>query len=80
MDSRGGYISKILYVETKESGPLGGYAWARPLLDPPMASVRIPLLLTLLTYTVYIPSGYEGCPEGEPDENAYIQCTPLLIG
>ena len=24
MDSRGGYISKILYVKTKESGPLGG--------------------------------------------------------
>ena len=24
MDSRGGYDSKILYVKTKESGPLGG--------------------------------------------------------
>ena len=24
VDSRGSYISKILYVETKESGPLGG--------------------------------------------------------
>ena len=24
VDSRGGYISKILYVEMKESGPLGG--------------------------------------------------------
>ena len=24
MDSRGGYVSKILYVKTKESGPLGG--------------------------------------------------------
>ena len=24
MDSRGGCVSKILYVETKESGPLGG--------------------------------------------------------
>ena len=23
VDSRGGYISKILYVETKESGPVG---------------------------------------------------------
>ena len=29
------YISKILYVETKESGPLGGVRRARPL-DPPM--------------------------------------------
>ena len=35
-DSRGGYISKILYVKTKESGPLGGEGvhWAGPL-DPP---------------------------------------------
>ena len=24
VDFRGGYVSKILYVETKESGPLGG--------------------------------------------------------
>ena len=24
VDSRGGYISKILYVKMKESGPLGG--------------------------------------------------------
>ena len=24
VDSRGGYISKILYVKTKESGALGG--------------------------------------------------------
>ena len=24
MDSRGGYVSKILCVKTKESGPLGG--------------------------------------------------------
>ena len=26
VDSRGGYISKILYVKMKESGPLGGRA------------------------------------------------------
>ena len=32
VDSRGGYFSKILYVEMKESGPLGGgVRWARPL-------------------------------------------------
>ena len=24
LDSRGNYVSKILYVEMKESGPLGG--------------------------------------------------------
>ena len=30
VDSWGGYVSKILYVETKESGPLGGgRAWPR---------------------------------------------------
>ena len=33
MDSRGGYVSKILYVKTKESGPLGGGACAG---HPPM--------------------------------------------
>ena len=35
MDSRGGYISNILYVKTKEFGPLGGVLRARPL-DAPM--------------------------------------------
>ena len=35
MDSRGGYVSKILYIKTKESGPFGGVPRARPL-DPPM--------------------------------------------
>ena len=35
VDSRGGYVSKIIYVKTKESGPLGGVRRARPL-DPPM--------------------------------------------
>ena len=39
IDSRGGYISKILYVETKESGPLGGVRRARPRLDPPMMTI-----------------------------------------
>ena len=32
-DSRDGYVSKILYIETKESGPLGGRA--------PMAEVLL---------------------------------------
>ena len=37
MDTRGGYISKILYVKTKESGPLGrrDVRRVRPL-DPPL--------------------------------------------
>ena len=36
VDSRGGYFWKILYVEMKESGPLGGRAPAMPPLDPPI--------------------------------------------
>ena len=31
VDSQGGYVSEILYVKTKESGPLGGVRRARPL-------------------------------------------------
>ena len=41
MDSRGGYILKILYVETKESGPLGGVRWARPLDLPMKCNINI---------------------------------------
>ena len=40
MDSRGGYALKIFYVETKESGPLGGRALGTPPLDRPMMSVK----------------------------------------
>ena len=37
VDPRSGYVSKILHVKTKESGPVGGGARrARPPLDPPM--------------------------------------------
>ena len=37
VDSRGGYVSKILYVKTKESGPLGGgVRRASANVDPPM--------------------------------------------
>ena len=39
MDSRGGYVSKILYVKMKELGPWGGARRARPL-DPPMHTIR----------------------------------------
>ena len=34
VDPRGGYVSKILHVKMKESGPVGG--GAPPPLDPPM--------------------------------------------
>ena len=41
MESQGGYVSKILYVETKESGPLGGgVCRACPSLDSPMTYVN----------------------------------------
>ena len=37
VDPRGGYVSKILHVKMKESGPVGGGARrARPPLDPSM--------------------------------------------
>ena len=39
MDPRGGYISKILHVKMKESGPIGGRAPGTPPLDPPMIRV-----------------------------------------
>ena len=36
-DSRGGFVLKILFVETKESGPLGwGTCAGHAPLDPPM--------------------------------------------
>ena len=36
MDSRGGYVSKILYVKMKECGPFWGRAPGTPPLDLPM--------------------------------------------
>ena len=37
VDSRGGYVSKILYVKMKESEPLGGgVRRASANVDPPM--------------------------------------------
>ena len=37
VDPRGGYVSKILHVKMKESGPIGGGTRrACPPLDPPM--------------------------------------------
>ena len=36
VDSRGGYVSKIFYVKTKELGPLGGARARHAPLDPPM--------------------------------------------
>ena len=35
VDSRGGYVSKILYVKMKESGPLGGMCRPHPLDSTP---------------------------------------------
>ena len=41
MDSRGTYVSKNLYVEAKESWPIGGRAPGTPPLDPPMYHLSI---------------------------------------
>ena len=42
MDSRGGYVSKVLYFKTKESGPLeGGVRRACRPLDPPMRNLKV---------------------------------------
>ena len=38
VDPRGGYVSKILHVKMKESGPVGGARAGRAPLDPPMKS------------------------------------------
>ena len=36
VDPRGGYVTKILYVKTKESGPIGGACAGHAPLNPPM--------------------------------------------
>ena len=38
VDPRGGYVSKILHVKTKESGPVGGVCAGCAPLDLPMVS------------------------------------------
>ena len=43
VDSRGGYVLKILYVKTKELGPLGGARAGGAPLDPPMIVVHMRL-------------------------------------
>ena len=42
VDSRGGYVLKILYVKTKEFGPLGGARAGRAPLDPPVKKCNCP--------------------------------------
>ena len=49
MDSQGSYISKILYVKMKESGPLGGMCRACPL-DSPMHGTRSFGQIRLISY------------------------------
>ena len=49
-DSWSSYISKILYVEMKESGPLvGGVRWARPLDLPLRFNINVFLLLNTMS-------------------------------
>ena len=50
VDSRGGYVSKILYVETKESGPLGARAPGTPSRSANATSrLQLPLICRDLT-------------------------------
>ena len=44
MDPRGGYVSKILHVKMKESGPVGGGARARRA--PPRSANGVPAITT----------------------------------
>ena len=46
VDSRGGYVLKILYVEMKESGPLGGMRWAH-LLRPANGHIKVQTVTTV---------------------------------
>ena len=39
VDSRGGYVLKILYVKTKETRPLEGVCVPGTPLDPPMMRI-----------------------------------------
>ena len=48
VDSRGGYILKILYDKTKEFGALGGVRPACPL-DPPMVTEEFSFLFFLIS-------------------------------
>ena len=45
VDPQGGYVSKILHVKTKESGPVGGRAPGAPPLDPPMKGYQGAILV-----------------------------------
>ena len=55
VDPRGGYVSKILYVETKESGPLGGggVRGASANIDPPMVIDLLPVLLLWIFFNCH---------------------------
>ena len=55
--SRGGYISKILYVKMKESGPLGGGVHGARPLDPPKQFFRfdIKILRNMTASGVLLP-------------------------
>ena len=50
VDCRGGYVSEILYVKMKESGPVGGARAGRaPPLGPPMNSFQFIVILQMIT-------------------------------
>ena len=66
VDPRGGYVSKILHVKMKESGPVGGARAGRPL-DPPMKlysfchnrNLEFPIQETMVAIVIILPIVYQ---------------------
>ena len=60
VDPRGGYVSKILHVKMKESGPVGGCTLGAPPLDPPMSIVIRNWLVIEIQFFITIPAATKG--------------------
>ena len=57
-NSRRRYVSKYLYVETKELGPLGTHAMGAPRLDPPMVQQRYSTSMSIYSKLQFIVSNF----------------------
>ena len=67
VDPRGGYVSKLLHVKTKESGPIGGACAGHTPLDPPMQNFTSgsPTPYAAIFHKIFVkesgPFGRTGC-------------------
>ena len=61
VDPRGSYISKILHVKMKESGPIGG---ARTGHAPPRSANESVITLSRCSYLWSTMAGFGVCPKG----------------